>query len=316
MKALGSSFYELIAGSMIQTFSSDMTKELTVGTVGQVMQNLSMLYLRALVPVAGILLVVGVAVGLAQSRLNFAFGLLAPNFGRINPITGFSRIFSLRTAVETLKGLLKLTIVAVIVYQTLKGSVAQFPNLMGQSLVSGIATVLGLSLSALQKVGFGLLALGAADYGYQYWEFQKSVRMTKYEVKQELRQQEGNPEVRQRQRQIQREMARRRKAIKDVPKADVVVTNPTHFAVALKYDPDEGPAPKVIAKGTDLLAQQIKSIAKEHEIPMVENRALARTLYSTVEIGDVIPPELYTAVAEVLAFVYSLRRQQRQERTL
>jgi flagellar biosynthetic protein FlhB len=151
-----------------------------------------------------------------------------------------------------------------------------------------------------------LLVLGAFDFAYQWWEYEKSLKMTKQEVKEEFKQQEGNPEIKSRIRQKQRQLSMRR-MMQEVPKADVVITNPTHFACALKYDEKISPAPVLLAKGQDYIALRIKEIAAENDVEVVENKPLARTIYETVEIGEAIPPELYQAVAEVLAFVYSLK---------
>lgn len=156
-------------------------------------------------------------------------------------------------------------------------------------------------------MGMAMLVIGVMDYGYQWWEYEKSLRMTKQEVKEEYKETEGNPQIKSRIKQKQRQISMRR-MLQDIPKADVVITNPTHFAVAVKYDSNVADAPIVLAKGQDYIALRIKEIAKENNVEIVENKPLARTLYETVEIGGKIPPELYQAVAEVLAYVYNLKR--------
>lgn len=308
----GPRLYESLAGSMVETFSHLSTADLTVAAVQARFTDWVVLSLQALLPICGAILAVGIALGLFQGRLTFSWKPLAPDFSRINPASGFSRMFSLRTLVEQGKGLLKLTIVGFVGYQEVTDLLPQIPNLLGQSVAAGIVALTSRAVTGLQTIGFALLALGVLDYGYQYWEFRKSIRMTKQEVKQEHKQQEGNPESKQRQRQTAREMARRRRALKAVPTADVIITNPTHYAVAIRYSAGKDAAPRVIAKGTDLLAQRIKVIARQHGVPAVENRSLARALYAGVDVDQGVPPELYLAVAEVLAFVYSLRRQQRR----
>lgn len=312
LQALGPSIYEQLAQGMVKAFTNLTRQELTPDEVGHILEDWALIFLKAAGPITLVILAVGVAVGFLQSGFLVATKTLVPDFGRINPASGLSRMFSLRTVVELVKGLLKLSLVGFIAYRDFMDILPQIPTLLGQSVALGIGLVADKAVSGLQTIGYGLLALGIFDYGYQYWEFRKSLRMTKEEVKKEHKEQEGSPEVKQRRTQRARELSRRRKALKDVPLADVVVTNPTHFAVAIKYSEEEA-APKVIAKGTDLLAQRIKVIAKQNEIPMVENRPLARNLYAMVEVGKTIPPELYQAVAEVLAFVYSLRRQQRRD---
>jgi flagellar biosynthesis protein FlhB len=312
LKSGGPGMYEQMARAMTETFSGLSAAELTLDRLGTVMQDWGLLFVRVLLPVAGAILGVGAAFGLLQGRLSFSTKPITPDIGRLNPGRGLGRIFSGQTVVETVKALLKLTLIGYVGYSQVAAMIPQVPNLLGQSVAMGVTVTVSRAVSALQTIGFGLVALGVLDYGYQYWEFRKSLRMTKQEVKQEHKQQEGNPELKQKQRQRARELARRRKALKEVPRADVVITNPTHYAVAIRYAPGKDSAPTVVAKGADLLALRIKAIAKKHEVPTVENRPLARSLFATVEIGKSIPPELYQAVAEVLAFVYSLRRQKRR----
>lgn len=313
LQSLGPSLFDALAGGMTRGFQELRPADLTQAETAALLWGWAVLYLKAALPVIGVILAVGLLAGLIQGNFLFSFNQVVPDFSRMNPVTGFGRVFSLRTLVELVKGLLKLAVVGAVAYRDISAALSILPRLMYQSVAMGVTTMATLAVSGLQHIGYGLMALGILDYGYQYWEFRKSVRMTKQEVKQEHKQQEGNPERKQKIRQKQREMARRRRAIKDVPLADVVITNPTHFAVAIRYQVGEESAPRVIAKGTDLLAQRIKVIAKNHQIPTVEDRPLARTLYATVEVGSVVPPELYQAVAEVLAFVYSLRRQQRYQ---
>lgn len=312
LQTAGPDLYEQIARAMTEAFAGLQAEELTPERLGTVMQGWGMVLARALLPVAGAILAVGAAFGLLQGRMTFSTKPILPDFDRLNPGRGLGRIFSLQTVVETVKALLKLTLIGYVGYGEIAAMIPLVPNLLGQNVAMGVTGTVSRAISALQRIGFGLVALGVLDYGYQYWQFRKSLRMTKQEVKQEHKQQEGNPELKQRQRQRARELARRRKALKEVPRADVVITNPTHYAVAIRYAVGQDSAPTVVAKGADLLALRIKAIAKKHEVPTVENRPLARSLFATVEIGKSIPPELYQAVAEVLAFVYSLRRQKRR----
>lgn len=300
---------------MAGSFSSLAPTDLTPANVGDVLAPWGMVYLKAAMPAAAVVAAVGVVGGLLQSRLAISFKPLVPDFKKLNPATGFSRIFSGQTVVEQIKALLKLAVIGYIGYKEILATVPQVPNLLGLGVATAIPMVAGRMVGALQITALYLVAIGVLDYGYQYWSYEKSIRMTKQEVKQEQRQQEGSPETKQRQRAAAREMALRRKALKDVPTADVIITNPTHFAVAIRYKTGEDAAPRVIAKGVDLMAQQIKSLAAEHKVPVVENKPLARSLYAAVDVGKSVPPELYQAVAEVLAFVYSLRRQQRRSTT-
>jgi flagellar biosynthesis protein FlhB len=311
----GPGLYEQLAEAMTRTFTTLGPRELTLDLVGPLLQDWALVAARALLPLVGIILAAGVAGGLLQTGLLFSTKPLVPDFSRLSLAKGFQRIFSVRSLVEQFKALLKLGAVGYVGYREVLAMLPAAPNLMGGNVALGVVAIATRVTGALQTIGMVLTALGALDYGYQYWEFRKSLRMTKQEIKQENRQQEGNPELKQKQRQRARELARRRKALKEVPLADVVVTNPTHFAVAIRYKAGLDSAPVVVAKGADLLAQRIKVIAKQHAVPTVENRPLARTLFSTVEIGKTVPPDLYHAVAEVLAFVYSVRREQRRAAT-
>lgn len=314
LSSLGSSVYEQVARGMVETFSNLAGVELTVQQVSDLAKTWALVFARAVLPLVGVILAVGLLFGLLQGQFAVSLKPLAPDFNRINPIQGLKRMFSLRNLVEILKALIKLVVIGYIGYREIARVVNQIPNFLGQGVAAGFVQIFGLITTALRNLGFALLAIGVLDYGYQYWEYRRSLRMTKQEVKEELKQEEGKPEVKSRQRQRARELAMRRRAIREVPKADVVVTNPTHYAVALRYQADKDAAPRVIAKGVDLMAQQIKAVAREHNVPMVENRTLARQLYDKVPLGKTIPPELFQAVAEVLAFVYNLRRQQRRTR--
>ncbi|MFZ5814010.1 MAG: flagellar biosynthesis protein FlhB [Bacillota bacterium] len=313
LRSMGPGIAERLSFGMVEAFGGLSPKELTTQSVPTLLQDWSLLFLQVMLPIAGFLMAVGIAAGTLQTRLLFTLTPLIPQFSTLNPITGLTRMFSLRTFIEVIKGIVKLTAIGLIAYNDVMGLIPRFPNLMEQSVSAGVAAVADMSITVLQRIALAILVIGLLDYGYQYWEFRRSLKMTKDEVKKEIREQDGSPELKSKQRQRARELALRRKALKDVPLADVVVTNPTHYAVALKYDPKEGVAPKVLAKGADLLAQRIKVIARQSQVPMVENRTLARGLYNAVEVGRQIPPEFYQAVAEVLAFVYSLRRQQRQD---
>jgi len=312
LRSLGPSMYERLAGGLIETLSGLKRIDLTPDIAATIAQGWALLFAQVLLPIVAILAAVGVLAGLLQNGFLISLHPMMPDFTRMNPVTGSTRIFSLHTVVDLIKALLKLAIVGAIGYREIAALFPQIPTLMSQNVAVGVAAIVSSAVSGLQSIGFGLLALGVLDYGYQFWEFRKSLRMTKQEVKQEHKEQEGNPEQKSRQRQKQREMARRRKALKDVPTADVVITNPTHYAIAIKYEMGQAIAPRVVAKGADLLAQRIKVIATKHAIPMVENRPLARTLYATVDVGRTVPPGLYQAMAEVLAFVYGLKRQKRR----
>ncbi|MEZ0392356.1 MAG: flagellar biosynthesis protein FlhB [Pseudobdellovibrionaceae bacterium] len=259
-----------------------------------------------LTPVLGIALIVGIGSSVVQTGLLNVEDALSPNFEKINPLEGFKRIFSLRAVVEALKALLKLVFIGAVVLMIIKSEVFKVPSMI-QFSVDQLMNYLGeITVRLMSGIGMAMMVLTAADYFFQRWDLDKKMMMTKQEVKEEHKQREGDPLIKARIRRVQREMANRR-MMEKVPQADVIVTNPTHIAVALKYDANL-PAPQLIAKGADLIAEKIKALAKEHNIPVIENKPLARTIYKTMKLGQVIPRELFVAVAEVLSYVYKLRR--------
>ena len=259
-------------------------------------------------PLLLIISVAALAVNVVQVGFVFSSEALTPNFNRINPVSGLGRLFSKRALVESIKGLFKLAIVGYISYREVTKRVADLAT-MSDSGVGRIFMLVGdLTYHVGIRVALFLAVLAALDYFYQRWEFEKSIRMSKQEIKEELRQSEGDPQVKARIRALQRESARKR-MMEDVPKADVVITNPTHYAIALRYDPEAMAAPTVVAKGQNLIALKIREVAQEAGVPLVENPPLAQALYKAVEVGREIPQDLYRAVAEVLAYVFKLRRQ-------
>ncbi len=228
---------------------------------------------------------------------------MQPKLSKFNPINGFKRIISKDSIFELLKSIVKIGIIAYIVYTNLKDEADNLFILYEITLNQALALVGGIILDVGLEISIVFVIVGFADYLYQKHKFSEEMKMTKQEVKDEYKNTEGDPQIKGRIRQKMREASQRR-MMQDVPKADVVITNPTHFAVALKYDAEVSRAPVVVAKGEDFLAQKIKEVAKENNVPLVENKPLARMLYHNVDIGSEIPPELYQAVAEVLAMVY------------
>lgn len=231
---------------------------------------------------------------------------LKPKFNKLNPVNGFKRFFSPNSLVELIKSILKLTLIGYVVYNYLKKNIPPIYLLYDISLNQGIVQVGLLVINLGIRIALFYMLIAVADFVYQKVKFKKDMKMTKQEVKDEYKNQEGDPQIKGKQRQRMMEASRRR-MMQQLPEADVVITNPTHFAVAIKYEPEVYDAPYVVAKGADYLAQKIKDVAKENHIEIVENKPLARMLYANVEVGNVVPPELYQAVAEVLAFVYHLQ---------
>ena len=231
---------------------------------------------------------------------------LQPKFSKLNPVSGFKRLFSKSKLVDLLKSILKIALIAYVVYSYLKKNIPPIYMLYDLSLQQGIVQVGVLVTNLGIRIALFYMLIAAADFVYQKFKFKNDMKMTKQEVKDEYKNSEGDPQIKGKQRQRMMEASRRR-MMQKLPEADVVITNPTHFAVAIKYEPEVYDAPYVVAKGADYLAQKIKDVAKENHIEIVENKPLARMLYANVDVGSVVPPELYQAVAEVLAFVYHLQ---------
>lgn len=251
----------------------------------------------------------GVVATFLQTKMLVSGEALRPKFSRINPLEGIKRLFSLRSVVEALKGLLKILILLFLIYRFLAGVVDVFPKLMFTDLTSGCAYLLDLAFQMAMQIALAYVVLAAADFFYQWWDYERQIKMSKQEIKEEFKQMEGDPQVKGKIKQLQRQMAQSR-MMQKVPGADVVIRNPTHFAVALRYKPDQDAAPLVLAKGQDAVALRIVKVAEEAQVAVVQNVPLARALYATTEIGQEIPPELYNAVAEVLVYLYRLNSKQ------
>jgi flagellar biosynthesis protein FlhB len=264
-------------------------------------------FFQMIAPVLAAITVLAVAANLMQVKFLLAWQAIKPNFSRLNPLKGVSNLFSLRSLVELGKSIIKLTVISYIVYLVIqKESQFFFPLVHVEP--SEIARVTGsVAIKILIYASILMLSFSILDFYYQRWQFRKEQKMTKHEVKEEHKQSEGNPQVKSRIRSLQRALARRRMFTK-VPKADLVITNPTHYAVALAYNKDME-APKLLAKGRNLIARRIIKIARKHQIPITQNPPLARALYQQVDVDQQIPVSLYRAVAKVLAYVYQHRRQ-------
>jgi flagellar biosynthetic protein FlhB len=307
------------AATRMQAFLTGTFRDL--GTTGRV-QDLDLLWAQQVLGKAGetwllsvlplflVLPALGVGVGFAQGGI-FSFKAMM-HFGALNPMTGFKKMFSMQSVVGLGKALAKVSLVGVLTWRALQDTAAKLPQVDGSTDPRVLAAfmaqgILDVGLPAAEV----LLVLAIADYAYQRWTFSKNARMSKQDVKEEHKSQEGDPMIKSQMRAKQRAMAKQRRQLEDVPQATVVVTNPTHIAVALRYDRGMA-SPKVVATGGDLIAEQIKKIARAAGVPLVENVALARGLFKAVQVGDEIPVELYQAVAGVLAYVYSLKNRRRR----
>jgi len=259
-----------------------------------------------ILPVLGATFVAALAAPIVIGGWNFSGQALVPQFSRLNPVAGFGRMWSSRGLVELGKGLAKVGVIGVIAWVLLKGLTPQLMGLTSEPLRQAIGHSAELAGYSLLVLACGLAVIAAVDVPFQLWQHARDLRMTRQEVREEYKESEGSPETRGRIREAQRALARGR-MLHDVPKADVIVTNPTHYAVALRYDENKNRAPIVVAKGTELLALKIREIATESGVPIVEAPPLARALYKSVELGREVPAALYVTVAQVLTYVYQLR---------
>lgn len=232
---------------------------------------------------------------------------LQPKGNKLNPVNGFKRMFSKDKIVDLLMSIVKIALISYLAISTMKGEFPVLFKLYDMTILSAIQSIGNVVIGMGLKISFFYLVLGIIDFGYQKWKFSEDMKMTKQEVKDEMKDSEGDPQIKGQQKQRMREASRRR-MMQQVPQADVVITNPTHFAVALKYDPEQFDAPYLVAKGEDFLAARIKETAREHGIDIVENKPLARMIYYNVDLGYPIPPELYHAVADILAAVYNAKK--------
>ncbi len=286
--------------------TADQCQNFNIRYVGHILRLMMGKILLIILPVLAISVLVSFIMDLAQVKWKVTTKPLMPKFNKLNPINGFKRIFSSKTIVELLKSIAIIMVIAILAYMELKGQIGYLFLLYQMDLFDALGFIGNTIINLGIKVSAVLLLIGFADLFYQKRKFKEDMRMTKQEVKDEYKNAEGDPQIKG---QIRRKMqqASMRRMMQSVPKADVVITNPTHFAVAIQYDSKVASAPIVVAKGQDFLAQKIKEAAKEHNVEIVENKPLARALYYNVDIGGMVPPELYQAVAEVLAFVYKVK---------
>jgi len=272
-------------------------------------------FARLALPIIAVAMLSGIIANLVQTGILFTTKPLVPKFSKIVPRFGqyFQRtLFSVEGLFNFAKSILKIAIIGVVSYIVISSKIQQLARLQTATLWTGFITVAGLAAQLLIIAALLLLGLSIPDYLFQRWQYMESLKMTKQEVKEERKMYEGDPLIKSRLRQRMRELLSRNMAA-NVPKADVVITNPTHFAVALEWNKDTMPAPMVTAKGADEVAQRIKAIANEHGVPIVENKPLARALYAEVEIGDIIPETYYQAIATVLAHVYKINEERRKK---
>ena len=277
--------------------------------VGGLFGELSVQGLWAVAKTVGLVALVAilcaVAATFAQTRFLVTAEPLKPKFSRLNPLEGVKRLFSLKSLVETLKNIIKIIILLFIVYLSVRDMILESANYLYTDLTASVAHLVEVAWTMVIRICIAFVAVAALDFFYQWWDYERQMKMTKQEVKEEYKQMEGDPQVKGKIKEIQRRRAQQR-MMQQVPGADVVIRNPTHFAVALRYRPEEDYAPVVLAKGQDNVAMRIVEIAGEHKIAVIENVPLARALYAEAELNQFIPPSLYEAVAEVLVYIFKL----------
>ena len=304
---LGSYMYSKLSFFMVEMLSNAVFIELTPINVAGVLETWFNHYVLIVAPLIVLLVLAALLVNYAQVGILFTADPLIPKANRISPLSGIKRIFSSKGLVELLKGLFKIAAVAIMTYFTVKGELKSVVSYMDLGVGQIFLSSGGLILTLFFRIVLLLLIMALLDYVFQRWDYEKNLRMTRQQIKEEFKQQEGDPLVSARVRNLQREMSRKR-MMDDVEKADVIITNPTHVAVALKYDIENMQAPLVLAKGQRLVAERIKDLGRQVGIPLVENKPLARALFKAVRIGDEIPEDLFKAVAQVLAYVFQLKR--------
>lgn len=297
---------ERTVGLFRHVLENQLTMDVTVGNVRTLFADLVMQGLALLAPMFILTVVIAILANYLQIGLMFTGDPLMMKFSKINPIEGFKRMFSMRTLIDFLKSTLKLLVIGYVVYSTLWGAKTKMLVLGHTPLEHSFSYIASVTLTLGIKIGLILVVIAIFDYIYQKYEFEKSIKMSKQDIKDEYKKSEGDPLIKGKIRERQRRMAMQR-MMQEIPKADVVITNPTHYAVAIRYDASRMQAPTVLGKGTDFIALKIKETAKQHGVMIMENKPLARALYAQVEIGESIPAELFQAVAEVLAYVYKVK---------
>lgn len=254
-------------------------------------------------------MLLGILANGTQTRFNVSFQAIKPKFSKLNPISGLKKMFSLKNVVELFKNLFKITLLCILLYNLMKGDLIPVARMIDMQPQVSAAYMLNMAFDLVLKVCMAFTVVAFFDFLYQRWEYERDLKMTKQEVKDEFKQTEGNPEIKGRIRKLQRQMALSR-MMQKVPQADVIVRNPTHYAVALRYDPDHHGAPVVIAKGMDELALRIVKVGEENGVYVTENKPLARALYASCELDREIPAEFYGVVAELLLYLYQTGRKE------
>jgi len=306
LSMMGGQIAATMQGMMIKGLSLNRDQALDTIQMLPALSSAAIDGFRACAPVLGVVFLAALLAPLALGGWSFSTEALMPQFNRLNPLEGVKRMFAMRSLVELGKALAKFGIVGVIAVIVLYKNAPVLLAIGREPIGVGIAHAFQLAGKGFISIAAGLLLIAGFDVPYQLWQYAKQMRMSREEIRQEYKESEGSPEIKGRIRQMQQDVARGR-MMQDVPKADVIVTNPTHFAVALRYDDSRMRAPIVVAKGADLIAARIREVAGEHKVPIFEAPPLARVLFRNVDIGGEVPATLYVAVAQVLSYVFQLK---------
>ncbi len=302
---------EKIKELMVSTFREAGRVVITQDNIQSLLMGFLYKSFLLLFPFLLTVVITGLVANVIQVGIVFSGEALEPKLSKIDPLKGFQRLFSLKSVVELLKNIMKICIVGYVAYMTVKGETQGIFPLMDQSAGEILRYLGRVSFKIISTTCWVLIIMAVMDYVYQRWEYERSLKMSKQEIKDEYKHSEGDPIVKARIKRLQREMARKR-MMANVPKADVVITNPTHIAVALRYEQSSMAAPTVVAKGAGFIAEKIRQLARENGVPIVEDKPMARVLYKMVEVNKMIPENLYRAVAEILAYVYGLKNDKRR----
>ncbi len=305
LKLLLPFMYKTLRNYMIKYISLAPTVETLSDYTKKVYLDTVIAIVKAAFPILLVSVLLAVIATGVQTRFIFTKSNMAPKFSRLNPLQGIKNILSLKSLVELIKSLIKIIILVLILYQIIKGDLRAVARTIDMDLLDSSVYVLSAIMEMIIKVSIVFLAIAGFDYFYQWWDFERQIRMSKQELKEEYKQTEGNPEIKGRIRNLQRERSRSR-MMQAVPTADVIVRNPTHYAVALRYNLEKDNAPMLVAKGQDELALKIVAVGEENGVYVLENKPLARGIYASTQVGAEIPPEYYGMVAEILVYVYRM----------
>lgn len=302
--------YEVMSEYLEWLYGLDIAVAYTEKQLTIIFEKTAYAGLKCTAPIFFVVACVSIIANVAQVGFLFSPEVLEWKPERINPISGVKKLFSMKSVVEAIKGLFKFTFILSIVTYFLKDDIDTYSGFFHLDFISSFMHGKWIVFKLAFSIILGMVIIALADFAYQKFSYKKKLMMTKEQAKKEHKEKDGNPEIKQRIRNVQREMAQRR-MMQDIPNADVIVTNPTHISIALKYDTETMISPEIVGKGADHLAMRIREIAKENNIPLVENVPLARSLYKSVKVGETVPRSAYKAVAEVLAFVYKLKKKKK-----